>query len=284
MQDPFAIEDDVEGTAYIDDVIKAGLKDRSYFLIVTANTTKLISRAKLTCGPRERERGRMGPMSIRSKNRLLYRANLIDWARCGRCSFMTLTFSDERWPVRSMIRTMARSWMMRSIEKVAGRPIATLWRQEWEVRKTGVREGSYCSHFHIVMADVPWLDKWWIKEEWSKIIGEKANVSTDIVEIEGMDGVVRYLASYLSSLGSLDIVSYLNTEAEWGRPWGFTREELLPRLPILVCRGLDEGELQSIADMVRGVRREYDPEKDGGFTLLGRFFSGMALSLLGAGG
>jgi hypothetical protein len=283
MLDPFLIEDDERLTTVLEDRIEEGLKDRSYFLIVTAATTKLISRQRITIAPRERERGRMGLMSVRSKNRLLYKCNLIDWQACGRTSFLTLTFPDDKWPARSSRRTMYRSWFMRELERKIGRPQATLWRQEWEVRKTGRRAGTYVSHFHMIMPGMPWVDKWWIKETWMNILGEKSNADTDIIEVHGIDAVIRYLAAYLSGLGSLDIVSYLNTEAEFGRPWGFTREELIPLLPVLFCRALDPVQVGLMADMVRGVRREYDPEKDGGFTLLGRFFSTMALSLLSDG-
>lgn len=113
-----------------------------------------------------------------------------------------------------------------------------------------------------------------------KCIGESTNADTDIVEIDEPAGVIKYLASYLSCISSLDIVPYLNTDAEFGRPWGFTREESIPKLPFRIVRPVTDGELHMLRNLVKGIRPKYDPKVDGGFTLLGEYYSAAAMKIM----
>jgi hypothetical protein len=180
---------------------------------------------------RLRERGEVKGFSPASRLRLFKITNSLDVTRSGPCTFATTTWRDDaKRPTPSAI-TQARSHCHRSVERLAGRHLAGIWRVEWKVRKSGRHKGEYMPHVHTIYFDIPWVDKRSWTRAWATAIGVNGHVSVKLEKIDSLWKCLNYVSKYIAKVDlscNLDIPSYLTTHL-FGRKWGIYRRELLPR-------------------------------------------------------
>jgi len=215
------------------------------------------------------ERGAIGPWSQQSRMKMLRFLNRIDYARIGPSLFLTLTYPDRAMKIPYKQRTMQRSVFMRHIETHLGQRVPSIWRVEWEERKSGQYTGNLAPHFHLMLFGVQWLPWQRVRNWWRRSIqAGKGPLVTEVKRIYNEDGACRYLSKYVSKYRSLDISSYLNSGLEFGRHWGVTRRELIPLCPVTVERELTADEVERVRAFAVARWRWYDPQTCGGFTLL----------------
>jgi hypothetical protein len=212
----------------------------------------------------------VGPWSIQSRMRLLRLLNRIDYPRLGKSVFVTLTYPDSCQPKRYAERTRHRAKFLRWMEESLGREISVLWRVEWEERKSGAYTGKLRPHFHLMVFGVARLDWCDVRECWRDCIGAgKGPLKTWVRSIYNEDGACRYLSKYVAKYRSLDIVTYLHNEWEFGRHWGVTRPSLVPMCPVVLARQLSASEIRNVKAFARARNPWYGQNGEIGFTLLG---------------
>jgi len=201
--------------------------------------------------------------------RMLRFMNRIDWTKIEHSLFITLTYPDGVAFERKDERNKHRYMFMRYIEECLARPVASIWRCEWKIRKTGEWKGFVAPHFHVIIPDVTYIPFDEVNTYWKKAIGGVDKVATDVRRVTGHQGALRYIAKYVSKDCYLDKLVYLNNGIEVGRSWGVTRKHLIPMSPVLVSRPLTDGERDRVQLAGKNKLRWYDPTDEVGFTLLG---------------
>jgi hypothetical protein len=220
--------------------------------------------------PKKNRRGRPLPFSAASRRRLLFRLARIDWDAQREAKFVTLTYPDTHFGRRFDRRTIDKDLWHRDIEKYVGRPIASLWRTEWQLRKTGEHVGKPMPHVHLVLFEsrfIPWQV---VRERWMQAISVPKGeyVRTEIERAGRVRNVAGYAAKYLAMDTALSLVhaSYLSSID--GRAWGLTRRSKIPYQPERV---LEDVPPAVICELRRHAAMLYKPIADvavGGFTLL----------------
>lgn len=180
-----------------------------------------------------------------SRRRLMVLLNSIDRSRVEKPFFVTLTW-HESWPETSEGRYAQLIALLKRLERVFGR-FATIWRVEWQTRKSGVHEGQVAPHLHLLV----FLDPYKITPyqssrksvlyaaemrlrnriafSWNEIVApgddehlEVALHHKSVVTIESWRGASWYAAKYMSKLEAFDPGS-----AGIGRNWGTRHKDLL---------------------------------------------------------
>lgn len=178
-----------------------------------------------------RGRGRRGDVdtfSKQSRMRMLRMlARLHPPANKGyrhRCVFVTLTSREVFHP------RQAKEYLRAFLKRLERRfpKIALVWRLEYQERGA--------PHFHLVIYNVPYIDKEYIQECWGEIIGQERPF-TRIESIKTYKHLVNYVSKYA---GKVDSVGFNNgaylaahpgsayADQSAGRVWGWFNKHLLP--------------------------------------------------------
>jgi len=214
-------------------------------------------------------RGQCQSFTNASRLRLLKMIAKMDWDRVGPSLFITLTYPDELANRRMTKRTQDRSQFMRDVEKYFRRRVPSIWRTEWERRKTGRRAGQEASHIHLMLLGVgyiPWQD---IRKWWKRILGIDTYVHTYVERCHDGEGACKYVAKYCAKKetpSSLVNAAYLN---KVGRHWGTTRKSQIPLHDPKSILDLTTGQIDVLRSVAAGLLKTYDYRYDTSFTLLG---------------
>jgi hypothetical protein len=215
--------------------------------------------------------------------RLLKLIATIDWEKCKRGVFVTLTYPDGDEVPTFKQRNKDRYLFWRYVEKYLGRKLPTIWRCEWKPRLSGANKGIYYPHFHLLMMGVEYVSWETIRSWWRTITKKEGALATDIRRVEAGKMAALYVSKYVGKvdqLVSLDNASYLNNA---GRQWGVLRRGMLPRFPV---HYVDDLTVEIVAHLRRAAGAclpWYDPTVDEGFTLLGERAKALGNLLLAKG-
>lgn len=219
-------------------------------------------------------------LSQQSRMRLLRLINRMNLSKFTHNTMITLTYPDDSDFLKYKTRSQQRFEFLRAIERQQGRQLATLWRQEYQPRKTGTRKGELVPHFHIMVFDAPYIPAKDVKELWAGILDYGGNVAVHLTAVKGAESAARYLAKYMSKQCTLDISTYRHNGLQFGRHWGITRPALIPMHPIRAARELDQVEVDNLKEWQRQRMPEGQPPTSGGFTALGKDVADIAIALL----
>jgi hypothetical protein len=219
-------------------------------------------------------------LSQQSRMRMIRLINRMNLDKYEKNVFMTLTYPDTADCLSYKKRSQHRYLIMRAIERLKGRQLATLWRQEFLPRLSGSRIGELMPHMHIMIFDLPYVDKDYVNGTWKDIINHPGECITWTRRIKGKASAAKYLAKYVSKQSLLAISTYRNNGLQYGRQWGVTRPSLLPMHPLRVQREIDEREAAILKEWQRQRAPEGQPPTSGGFTALGKDVGDIAIALL----
>lgn len=142
-----------------------------------------------------------------------------------RCTFLTLT-------TRAIHHPRQFKEFMRAMFKRLGRKaprLAAVWRLEYQERGA--------PHLHIILYNMPFVDKTWIQEAWGEIVGQERPF-TRIESIKSYRRLMSYASKYAAKVDDrgFNSVAYLaegvgNEEyghLSPGRVWGVYNKSCLP--------------------------------------------------------
>ena len=253
----------------IEDVPGEPMGEPVWHVEIQGSCVKVTVTGKNVVMPKKTKGCQCGPFSKGAMMRMLRYMNRIDWKQIDHALFITLTYPDQVAFERKDERNQHRYLFMRYVEMKLGKHVATIWRCEWKIRKTGEFAGCVAPHFHVIIPNVQYLAFADVNEYWRLAIGGPQQVATDVRRVTGHQGALRYLAKYVGKDNYLDKLVYLNNGVEVGRSWGVTRKHLIPMSPIRVSRPLTDAERDRVQLAGTNKLRWYDPTDEVGFTLLG---------------
>lgn len=195
--------------------------------------------------------------------------NRIDWSAFEGSIMATVTYPPECVEKRYAVRTKQRSRLLRSLEKIAGKQVPTIWRQEWKRRKSGADKGQIVSHMHYLIPGMTYLDQWAWREAWRSIVHKEGPLATDVTKIGKGEMAARYMSKYVAKDDTLDIAAYLNTGIEIGRHWGPTRRNLMPLAKVAMQRKLDDEETEWVKHHAKTSWPDRPYVGESGFTVFG---------------
>lgn len=223
----------------------------------------------------------VGPFSRNSRLRLLKIVNRIDWSRIIRSQFITLTYPDEVAERTYKKRSQDRYVILRNIEMLNNKHVPSIWRVEWQPRKSGKLVGELMPHFHILVMGAEKIQVAWLRDKWAQALGMKNKyVNVDVRVIKGELGAVKYLAKYVSKRCNLGIDAYHNNSFGLGRHWGVTRKHLIPWAPILMLRRLNASDIDQVKFYAQTIFPTYNPSDCGGFTVFGKDVASLFQTML----
>lgn len=207
--------------------------------------------------------------SQQSRRNLLTHLNRIDWDATGDSRFVTLTFPDRYAFLPYEDRSKIRYLFMRYVEKYLGRQIATVWRTEWEERKSGALIGHVMPHFHMILFNSGFLPWRRLRSWFAKILGHEGPIHTYVQRVDSPANALRYIAKYISASTSFTIAAYHNNLALLGRSWGFTRKYLIPWAKPIVWDVQNLKVVEMLCRYGRHVLGDQVVDYGRGFTLFG---------------
>lgn len=174
-------------------------------------------------------RGDVTQFSSGSRMRLLRKLARISPAAVNgfrhRCTFLTLT-------TRAIHHPREFKDFMRAMFKRLGRKaprLAAVWRLEYQKRGA--------PHLHIILYNMPFVDKTWIQDAWGEIVGQERPF-TRIESIRSYKRLMSYASKYAAKVASngFNSVTYQADgvgQAEYGhmsagRVWGVFNDSCLP--------------------------------------------------------
>lgn len=216
------------------------------------------------------KRGHIKGFSRAARLRMLKIVATIDWPqiKCG--VFVTLTWPCETFHLYEKLRNQARDQFIRDLEKYLGKKIHVLWRIEWKRRKKGRYRGKFLPHFHLIIPNVRYIPKEWVRDKWKQCVQAKWRAITWIDKLEEEGKHAIYIAKYCAKAPSesvLDHVAYLNTP---GRHWGQHRPGLLPQHQPIEFMDLRADVVQRLRDLATANLGYYDQQFDSGFCVFGQ--------------
>jgi hypothetical protein len=173
------------------------------------------------------KRGVIVEFSSKSRRRMMNSLAVIDQARAGLPSFLSLTYPDECLPVTArQVRAHINVFRM-ALERRYGRK-SILWRVEHKARKSGAFLGAVAPHVHFLCwrIEPAEADRRWLADTWTRIIKAKSEAAWKVTfhlkswfMPDSWRGTLAYVAKYCAKVS--------DTEGG-GRSWGYWRRELLP--------------------------------------------------------
>jgi hypothetical protein len=200
---------------------------------------------------------------------MLRRIAEIDWLASGDGFFVTLTYPDEVLPNTMNVRNKHRYLFNRHIEKLAGKPLASVWRVEWKRRLSGLYIGQSEPHIHILYFAYQGITKEEIRKIWHGVIHSPRKVQVDAKTVSSGSMAAVYSAKYCGKdedATALDNVSYLNRT---GRHAGWLRKGLIPMHPLEIVARIDAALVELLRARAHEILKYYDKRFDEGFTVLG---------------
>lgn len=208
------------------------------------------------------------PMSKQSRLRLLKEIAGIDWTVFRKYLFVTLTYPDSHFERSVQRQTIDRSMFLRHVEDYVQCPVGVLWRKEWKQRRSGKRKGQVAPHWHLLLFGVTFIDQQLVRRWWRDVLHVEGPLATDVRAIDDGQAAARYTAKYVAKpqdVFTLDNAPYLSRM--YGRPWGFCRQELVPRHPEMHLPDLQPDEVAELRLLAREMYEKIDPASGQGFTL-----------------
>lgn len=226
--------------------------------------------------PRHREiatRGVVREFTRYARMRMLKMINRIAWDDVGKSLLITLTYPDQFHTLDYSDRSMHRAWFHRELEKELGREVSVIWRIEWLPRKSGPRQGFIHPHFHLIVLGVNYVHHQTVRKIWRRVLKVEGPLATDVRQIKGVEGAVRYVCKYLSKPLSLDIGAYRNIGAVSGRHWGILRPSKIPWCNDLVRTMLGDSEWEQLILEYLSINPKYGEFGLVGFVFFGKMFA-----------
>lgn len=159
----------------------------------------------------ERKRGKVQVFSRESRKRLFELLHSIEYKTC---TFATLTYPAEFPLDGKLVKEHLRRFRAR-FERTYGRA-RVIWRLEFQKRGA--------PHFHLLVLDVPWLDRIWLSINWYECVGSndykhlKAGTNVKLVTNSGEKRLVMaYVGKYT---GKEDQSEAPEEYSDVGRYWG----------------------------------------------------------------
>lgn len=238
-------------------------------ITITGKVIELRTPKRINRKPPDRNGTQIKTFSRKSRLKLMKLIHKIDLSYVNQWKFLTLTFPDTYCSLPYRERTNCRSHFMLEVERFVGRAIPNIWRCEWKDRQTGQWVGHAMPHYHILAYKLPYIPGKWISNTWARVIEYEGEVDTDIRAVRKKNGVLRYLAKYVSKAVSLDLVPYLNKTAMLGRAWGICRKELFPWYAPEILENLPEEIIAELYRFAESILSQESLEYKTGFTLFG---------------
>jgi hypothetical protein len=177
-------------------------------------------------------RGRVNEFSPGSRRRLLKLFSRFDISKENPPVFITLTYPAE-YPSPKVAKKHRRAFEARLLRHAPG--CSLVWRLEFQKRGA--------PHFHMVVFNLPFIDKVFIQIWWGQIIGHKEPF-TRIEQIKNRRKLLAYVSKYVAKSGGSDpggfnLLTYLH-DGEFihpqtgekcgsiGRWWGVMNAAALP--------------------------------------------------------
>lgn len=172
-----------------------------------------------TAPPPGASRGVVSTLSKRSRKRLLRKLASIDHDKLH-CMplFVTLTYPGT-WPADP------KQWK-RDLDNICKRlqrrfpNAAIVWKLEPQQRGA--------PHFHLLLFNVPWLDRDWIAQAWYDVVGSNDPnhllAGTEVRRVRSWRGVLSYAAKYVAKVNEELPTGWENV----GRIWGIRGAKNLP--------------------------------------------------------
>jgi hypothetical protein len=153
----------------------------------------------------------------------------IKWEDVGESYYVTLTYPDHiDWSEHSTRQSHLSNFQAK-LRRHYDRPVAFLWRTEWQTRKSGVCIGLAAPHFHLLVFNCPLLTKTNVWNWWMDCIGEHVYVDVDVEGLYNRERVGLYMAKYAAKQDALlGYVADLDRTVSGGA-WGKRYEHLIPR-------------------------------------------------------
>lgn len=192
--------------------------------------------------PSPHKRGEICGFSADARLRMLSLVSALEWERCGRSSFLSLTWRDDWGCPDACELRRCRDHMHQKIERLTNREQPGIWRVEWEVRKSGRRMGEIMPHIHVIYFGIKYIPKEWIEASWNGVHESEGYTRIKVEAIRSHRKCMYYVSKYCSkpeSNSHLVIGSYRN-KISGGKPWGIFRKNLLPladKTEAIVVRG-----------------------------------------------
>lgn len=226
------------------------------------------------------KRGKIAGFSAAARLRMIREMAVIDWTQTGRCLFVTLTYPDSLGCRTYKERTTDRTLVTRRIERYLGKNIATLWRCEWQARKSGERTGTVMPHLHMLLFGVeyfPWED---LRMWWRETLGVDGPLHTYVQKLTNGEHAAKYAAKYASKDASSSLVNAAYLDGLLGRAWGMTRRELIPRACLTTYRNLPPAVERALRLLGSQIRHGSAPEVVGSFSVIGDAAQGVVKKIL----
>lgn len=163
-----------------------------------------------------------------ARRRMLKWIAVVSWDAIKHSLLVTLTYPDAVVDRTYARRTRDRQEITRRIEEQVGSKVATLWRVEWQERKSGQRKGEIWPHLHMVVMGQRFIPCQWLRDAWASTIGYPKWVSTDVRNADSGKHAAAYAAKYAAKAIDLNGLDYESYRQMSGRAWGVTRKELVP--------------------------------------------------------
>ena len=205
----------------------------------------------------------------RARMRMLKFVAGVDWPAEAAGQFITLTYPDSVVARKNVDITNHREVFHRYMEKHLCRQVSLLWRVEWKPRLSGIFQGQFAPHYHLIVFGKAALQESTVLKYWQRSLGVKEWVSVDSQRLTEGKRASIYVSKYCAKMPesqSLDKVSYLHKP---GRHWGYTRKPGIPLKPIVKFIDLSWQCVADLERMQRTYNDHYDVNKDAGFTMLG---------------
>jgi hypothetical protein len=257
------------GEKYLETGIAGRPKDEVWSMIWQGDLVKVKRKKNISVKPPLRKNTTIGVFSMNARLRMLCTVATIDWQKTGPCTFCTLTYPDPVALEGVAKKTTHRMQFLRDVEIYSGKHVPTLWRVEWEPRKSGVLKGQLIQHIHLLMMGVPFIPFDLAEGWWRRIIGSKEPVRIQLTRAKGKEKAALYASKYCAKPADVPFlvnVPYLN---KLGRHWGITRRREVALHTKKSIGDLDLEQIACLRSCAAAMLHFYQLEYDAGFTFLG---------------
>ena len=160
--------------------------------------------------------------STKSRRKLMQRLGMINNKVLP--LWVTLTYPDEF----DVDIVAMRKHFERFRRRLERKGWGAIWRKEWKQRKSGLHEGEFYPHYHLLVWGVDYFEfRAWVSRAWWEVCGKlsdnhlTAGTSTDMVDT--WRKLVGYVSKYMAKTDDL-LVEVENI----GRCWGVINTDVIP--------------------------------------------------------
>lgn len=217
-----------------------------------------------------RVRGRRSSVSAftpASRLRLFKLFNRVDWLKCGRVTFLTLTYGSN-WPSMSLSKRHLDTFLKRVRRAMPNS--AVIWRLEFQERGA--------PHYHLLILNAPFWPKADIQQAWGDVVGAEYWASdgklpfTRVEAVRSFKQAAHYISKYIGKVkrdagGCLVGLTLLHISPPFvGRFWGVSNRCCLPLLDYVVV-WVSWDDVISLRSYLRSIGRRLFNEFGLSFTM-----------------